>query len=255
VEKCTQPRSYNIEKETLNLVLKYAESHGYILENPAVALKRRTQQKKIPEIPTKEQFKSLVDQLRLDPRSTQAADWVEFAGYSGTRIDEARNVTWSDVDFKADTIRITGDEETGTKNSRQRITPLFPALRAFLEARSGQSDATNLLFPRRTARGTGKTKWTPKQAIASACKKAGLPRFTPHHLRHFFCSNAIEAGIDFKTIAAWLGHQDGGVLVATTYGHLRAEHSIEMARKMTYSATPIPLPELGTTDNSAASTL
>jgi site-specific recombinase XerD len=64
---------------------------------------------------------------------------------------------------------------------------------------------------------------TAKTALTSACRNAGLPRFTHHHLRHFFCSNAIEAGIDFKTIAGWLGHKDGGLLVAKTYGHLRDE--------------------------------
>ena len=49
-------------------------------------------------------------------------------------------------------------------------------------------------------------------------------------------SNAIELGIDFKVIAAWLGHVDGGVLVARTYGHLRQEHSDLMALKMTFGA-------------------
>lgn len=53
-------------------------------------------------------------------------------------------------------------------------------------------------------------------------------------LRHVFCSNAIEAGVDFKTIAAWLGHKDGGLLVARTYGHLRDEHSTLMAQRMTF---------------------
>ena len=56
-------------------------------------------------------------------------------------------------------------------------------------------------------------------------------------MRHFFCSNAIEAGIDFKVIAEWLGHKDGGILVARTYGHLRAEHSTAMAKRMTFSVT------------------
>ena len=55
-------------------------------------------------------------------------------------------------------------------------------------------------------------------------------------MRHFFCSNAIEAGIDFKVIAGWLGHKDGGYLVAKTYGHLRDAHSFEMAKRMTFSA-------------------
>ena len=55
-------------------------------------------------------------------------------------------------------------------------------------------------------------------------------------MRHFFCSNAIEAGCDFKVIAGWLGHKDGGVLVAQTYGHLRNEHSAAMAQRITFDA-------------------
>ena len=55
-------------------------------------------------------------------------------------------------------------------------------------------------------------------------------------MRHFFCSNAIEARIDFKVIDEWLGHKDGGILVAKTYGHLRNEHSSAMAKKMTFTA-------------------
>ena len=70
--------------------------------------------------------------------------------------------------------------------------------------------------------------------MTHACEQAELPHFSHHHLRHFFCSNAIEAGIDFKAIAGWLGHKDGGLLVAKTYGHLRDEHSAIMAKRMTF---------------------
>src|SRR5262245_12595741 len=77
-----------------------------------------------------------------------------------------------------------------------------------------------------------------KRAVSTACAKAKLPHFTHHTLRHYFVSNAIEAGVDFKVIAAWVGHKDGGVLVAKTYGHLRDAHSFEMAKKMTFSAVP-----------------
>ena len=43
-----------------------------------------------------------------------------------------------------------------------------------------------------------------KKALITACKKSGLPHFGHHSMRHFFCSNAIEAGCDFKVIAEWL---------------------------------------------------
>ena len=75
-----------------------------------------------------------------------------------------------------------------------------------------------------------------RSLMSSAAKKAGIPSFTHHSMRHYFCSNAIEAGIDFKVIAGWLGHKDGGILVAKTYGHLRDAHSFEMAKRMTQGA-------------------
>ena len=46
----------------------------------------------------------------------------------------------------------------------------------------------------------------------------------------------MEAGIDFRTVAGWLGHRDGGALLAKTYSHLRAEHSVEMAKRMVFDA-------------------
>ena len=71
-------------------------------------------------------------------------------------------------------------------------------------------------------------------------------------MRHYFCSNAIEAGIDFKVIAGWLGHKDGGILVAKTYGHLRDTHSFEMAKRMTQGTNEAePKNVLSLTDKSA----
>ncbi len=59
-------------------------------------------------------------------------------------------------------------------------------------------------------------------------------------MRYYFCSNAIEGGCGFKVIAEWLGHRDGGVLVARTYGHLRNEHSAAMAKRIVFDASEVP---------------
>ncbi len=53
-----------------------------------------------------------------------------------------------------------------------------------------------------------------------------------HHLRHYFISHAVMAGIDFMTIAIWVSHRDGGVLIGKKYGHLRPGHSQTQARKL-----------------------
>jgi hypothetical protein len=44
----------------------------------------------------------------------------------------------------------------------------------------------------------------------------------------------IESGVDIPTVARWLGHKDGGALAMKTYGHLRNEHSQQMAQKVKF---------------------
>lgn len=40
------------------------------------------------------------------------------------------------------------------------------------------------------------------------------------------------AGLDFMTSAGWLGHKDGGMLVAKIYGHLSDTHKAAAAAKL-----------------------
>jgi integrase len=155
---------------------------------------------------------------------------VEFLAYSGMRVGEAREILVRDINFPRGTVLITGGE-IRTKNLHQRTIPLFPSLRSLLErlnsdGRIGSPDEKLFRI------------LSPRNAMEPACKRIGLRRFTVHALRHFFASNAIEMGINHKTIAEWLGHSDGGVLVAKTYGHLRSEFSAQMAALMTFEATP-----------------
>jgi hypothetical protein len=43
------------------------------------------------------------------------------------------------------------------------------------------------------------------------------------------------SGIDFMTIARWVGHQDGGVLIGKVYGHLSDEHARRQAQRIVFS--------------------
>ena len=146
------------------------------------------------------------------------------------RLGEITEFQWGDVNFDLKNFTVTGGE-LGTKNHEARTVPLFPALERLLVAMREQLPAP--LQPGDKVFQIGNAR----KAIATACRHANLPQYTNHTCRHFFCSNAIEAGIDFKVIAGWLGHKDGGVLVAKTYGHLRDEHSTAMAKRMTFDAT------------------
>ncbi|MGA2446752.1 MAG: tyrosine-type recombinase/integrase [Opitutaceae bacterium] len=220
--------TYNNEMETLRAILEYAVREGIILDNPARVLKRRKLGKPQILIPSKAQFRPLVEDMRhQDSRSGPAADLVELLAYSGMRLAEATSIRWRDVYFERQQFVVTGGE-AGTKNHEVRTVPLFPALQQFLERLKAQ-------VPAEPGNKIAKIE-SAKRSMASACQRLGLPHFTHHSLRHYFVSNAIEAGVDFKVIAGWVGHKDGGLLVAKTYGHLRDTHSFEMAKRMTFSA-------------------
>ena len=220
--------TYNNERDTIISILAYAKREGLILDNPAEVLQRRKQGRIEMVVPTQEEFVSLVRTLRgMDARYVEAANLVELLAYSGMRLSEATSMRWRDVRFEDKKFVVTGGED-GTKNHDVRTVPLFPAMRAFLQKlnASGTRSPDDLVIRIASA----------KKAMESACKKAGLRDFTHHTLRHHFVSNAIEAGVDFKVIAGWVGHKDGGVLVARTYGHLRDTHSNDMATRMTFAA-------------------
>jgi integrase len=42
---------------------------------------------------------------------------------------------------------------------------------------------------------------------------AGLPKFGFHDSRYLFISMCVTSGIDFMTVARWVGHRDWGVLI------------------------------------------
>jgi len=55
-----------------------------------------------------------------------------------------------------------------------------------------------------------------------------------HDLRDAFATAAIEAGVDIPTVAAWLGHADGGALLMKVYAHHRRAHSVSQAAKVVF---------------------
>ena len=223
-------RTHNIELESLKILLRYACDRGILLDNAAETFKRRKQPKSIVDLPSRPEFQTLVKTLREAPLSVAsgATAMVEFLAYSGMRVGEAREVRFRDVNLELGSVLVTGGE-LGTKNHQERSIPLFPSLRnlfvRIVKARP-VTDSNARIFDIASPRG----------AMKLACKRAGLKQFSVHCLRHFFASNAIESGINFKVISEWLGHSDGGILVAKTYGHMRAEYSAAMAQKMSFEA-------------------
>jgi len=161
--------------------------------------------------------------------SINCADFAAGLAFTGCRVSEAGEITWRDVDFANGEIVVRGDAETGTKNWELRRVPLIPDARALFERmRSERADEPlhAKVFRVREC----------QKALDRACQKVGADRITHHDLRHLFATRCIESGVDIPTVSRWLGHKDGGALAMKTYGHLRREHSIAQAQRVSFAA-------------------
>ncbi|MGK0188346.1 MAG: integrase [Verrucomicrobiales bacterium] len=220
-------RGSNIAASTFNkdaAVLNYARRDGLILDNPASVIEHRKIVDKKILIPSHNEYVKLLDSIAvLDKRNSESAALVQLLALSGMRLGEATRIIWQEIDFENERFTVSGGS-VGTKNGETRIVPLFPNLRQFLCS----------LHESRSPAGTEKfiSIESTKSALSTACNRANLPNYTHHSFRHFFVSNAIEVGVDSKTIVSWIGLKDGDMLVAKTYGHLRSIHSNSMAALM-----------------------
>jgi integrase len=233
--KTASPTNYNNTIALLRQVLNIAIEAGVIYSNPAAALKRAAIRAKEIALPSADKFNALLAEMRAGHSrdSRNCADFAAGLAFTGCRLSEANALQWRDIDFAAGEIVVRGDAETGTKNWELRRVPLIPDARALFERmRSERADEPldAKVFAVRES----------QKALDRACKKVGTDRITHHDLRHLFATRCIESGVDIPTISRWLGHKDGGSLAMKTYGHLRREHSIAQAQRVTFAPVATP---------------
>ena len=227
--KLVSPTNYNNTVALLRHVLDVAIEAGVIYANPVATLKRAAIRAKRITLPSTEKFNALLEEMRAghSRNSRNCADFAIGLAFTGCRLSEANALEWRDVDFAAGEIVVRGDANTGTKNCELRRVPLIPDARVLFERmraeRSGESLDTKVFRVGECLK-----------ALDRACRKVGTDRITHHDLRHLFATRCIESGVDIPTVSRWLGHKDGGALAMKTYGHLRREHSIAQAQRVTF---------------------
>ena len=225
--------SFNHTLGLVRQVFDVAVGVGARYDNPALSVPRERERHKKPQLLPGDQFEPFVKAIEDggSGKSLPCAELVRFLAYTGCRKGEAAAVTWADCDFDKGFIRVKGDAETGLKGREVgdfRLVPMIPELRALLtrlrEERSGESNDSPVTRVREC-----------QKAMDRAANLLAVPRPTHHTLRHLFATRCIESGVDIPTVARWLGHKDGGALAMKTYGHLRDQHSVNMAQKVSFA--------------------
>jgi len=231
-QKQYAPSVVNNAIGTLRAVFAEAVNSGARFGNPAANLSRMRIRPKRLELPSREEFLRFVQEIRTAGarQSKDCADLVKFLAYSGVRLGEAKFVTWPDVNFTRRHIHVRGDPVTATKNGETRFVPMIPELEQMLvELKKERStEAPNATVMRVVE---------CQNSMTHAAARIGMKRITHHDLRHLFATICIESGVDIPTVSRWLGHKDGGALCMKTYGHLRQDHSLAQAQRVSFAVS------------------
>lgn len=239
-------RTANLDVITLRNVLNKAIDDGWLTTLPTQNLRRlptATPKRSLFATADLEKLCNAALSTRPDDKGSLVpvtknaqlfVDYVKFMAYCGARRNEALKVRWADVDFTQLQVTIRG-----TKNGEDRVVDFNPALKThLLEMARRRAPDSQFLFPSPQRGEKDIPARNLRESLILAREAAKLPGVGFHDLRHHFISYAVMSGVDYMTIAAWVGHKDGGVLIGKVYGHLANEHRQRQAAKLTFAIEP-----------------
>ena len=206
---------------------KYLQKNGIISENPAELVLTPKQDKTIPVYLSVDEMFRLLDSIQTDTLlGLRNRAIFETLYSSGIRVSELAAMNFSDVDFSAATVQVSG------KGNKQRIVPVgnkaLAAIKAYRNRLQQQKDLPSAnegpLFLNRF-----QTRLNPR-SIARILRKLVdtvglLTPVSPHALRHTFATHLLDAGADLRAVQELLGHKS----LSTTqkYTHVSIDRLME----------------------------
>jgi len=162
---------------------------------------------------------------------------------TGARERESYRMQWKDVDLKRELLTIGSDGLS--KNKKPRTLHMSAELLELLQQmQEHRQPDCRYLFPSPQRGSKDIHVRTFKQSFEKVHEEAKLPHLGFHDFRHLFISKCVMAGVDYMTIAEWVGHQDGGVLIGKVYGHLNDQHKANTAKRLTLFERPVNVVDL-----------
>lgn len=240
------PRTCNLALVCLRHVLKAGRRDRYLKTLPTEEIPWQRVEKKSRRLYTLADIEGVCTAgFEASKNGQQLSDYLRFLAFTGAREQEALRVRWTDVDFERGLLTIGADGDT--KNREARRVDLNFALETHLrEMKTRRAPDSQWLFPSPQRGEKDKGAHTFRESLRLARKAAGLDGFGFHDCRHHFISFAVMSGIDFMTIARWVGHKDGGVLIGKVYGHLSNEHAQAQAARLNFGPAVVAVPQTAT---------
>jgi len=233
-------RTINLDLTLLRSLFKYAIECGVTDHNPAREVTNLKEIKTEKWIPSKEELQRFVDCAAETTYGRFIVPWIWFRAYTGTRPTESFFVEWKDIDFDREQIFIRPKNGNELKNRKFRVVEMHPELKPILldwrdewqeihdrwlhrnrmdRNREGREILPDHQWVFINPKAHGRRLERITKSLYKAREAAGLPKMTSHTLRHYFISHCVMSGINYFTIAKWVGHKNTK-MIEEVYGHL-----------------------------------
>jgi integrase len=227
-------RTINLDVTAFNNAMRFAQEHEkkWLKASPRVK-KLKEEPAKRRQLLTRQQIDLLMEKASVSENADLLRFYIRFLYSTGCREQEALRVRKQDVDLNREVVAIGSEGES--KNKQWREVQFNSSLREVLtELMVALPDDCSWLFPSPQRGKKDLAAKSLRESFYLIRKEAKLEWVGFHDFRHFFASQCVMGGIDYMTIAKWLGHQDGGMLVAKVYGHLNDDHQRKAASKLKF---------------------
>lgn len=144
-------------------------------------------------------------------RQQQHFDIIRFLANTGIRAGELISIKWRDLSPDLSMLTIPHG-----KGGKRRYIPLNAVCKELLSKYELGANDDGLPFV------TFRNRKTLYRMCARLAKKARIPMFGPHALRHLFATQLIEAGVPLFKVSKILGHSSQ-LTTEKVYVHLLAQ--------------------------------
>ncbi|MDF2065108.1 tyrosine-type recombinase/integrase [Bacillus sp. Cr_A10] len=243
-----------IVKSYASKVLDFAIKIGYIQTNPFALVEVPSSSKSTQygdeskKSYTKEQLITFLQCMKQES-NTKAYTLFHLLAYSGMRKSEALALTWKDIDFNINEIRINKALGRGkenklyikpTKTGNPRTIKIDSTTTSILKEWKKQQRQNHLILGYNTMQSnqlvfsnmkneflqpTVTNKW-----LKSVLTKYKLSDITTHGFRHTHCSLLLEANVRLKEVSDRLGHRDAHTTL-NVYAHVSEQAKSDTVNK------------------------
>ena len=215
----------------VRLFYGYLVEEGVCAKNPVVRHNGRSlvrRYSRLPWIPNETDWQSILAAAHAQPMRNRTM--LAFAYDAALRREELCSLQTDDIDPSSRMLRIRAEY---TKGRRDRVVPYSSAsdalLRQYLLHRRTLAHKRGPLFLSESRRNfaDGISIWSWSKIILQIARRAAVPRFSTHTLRHLSLTDLARADWDIHEIAAFAGHRS--IQTTLLYVHLSGR---DLSRKL-----------------------